>query len=165
MSMTYPTMVKAEARKAKYGMEPLPQDPRVEVMYPGMVTSEKVLDAVEKMREENWDLINDAKRNNTSATKEEIQTWADAHPWADMDNLDVQAEIQDDLQRIRTQKLMYSRSMKITSDEIQAAKNYGISQDSRLKLEKAAGAWRDEKGTWEGWETRRLEMIKELSGE
>jgi hypothetical protein len=73
MGMTYATMEKEAKRQAKYAMEPLPDDPRIEEMYPGMVASENVLNAVERMREDNWDALNDARRNNVPATQEEIQ--------------------------------------------------------------------------------------------
>jgi hypothetical protein len=86
-----------------------------------------------------------------------------------MNNPDVLEEVQNDLQRQRTHKLMYSKSTPLTLDEVQAAKSFmigdGISSENRNKLEKAADAWREEKGSWAGWEERRLEMIKELSGE
>jgi Holliday junction resolvase-like predicted endonuclease len=156
-------MEREMARKAKFGMDPIPPDPRIEVMYPGMTASEKVKDAVEVLRDTKWETLNDQIRNNEPPSAAEIEDLVERKPYLNIDNPDILAR---EIKQSRMANLMYSKKGQPSFAEVQAAKNFvitdGITPENKKKLEQAADAWREEKGSWAGWEERRQAMIVEM---
>jgi hypothetical protein len=162
----YKSMEREMARKAKFGMDPIPPDPRIEVMYPGMTASEKVKDAVEVLRDTKWETLNDQIRNNEPPTEQEIEELVERKPYLNIDNPDILGR---EIKQSRMIKLMYSKKGQPSFAEVQAAKDFlisdGITPMQKKELEAAADNYRESTGSWEGWEEKRIAMIQAMVGE
>ncbi|MEW6658779.1 MAG: hypothetical protein AB1424_08970 [Thermodesulfobacteriota bacterium] len=158
----YGKMQKEMENKERLKME-RPEDPRPKVMYPGMNQPEHVMDAVDKLRDKEWETLNDKIRNNDPATPEEIADLLERKPWINSDNPEL---LEHEVQQSRKANLMYLRSGKLTFEEIERAKNFvisdGITPEQKKFLEKSADKWHAEHGSFTGWAAERERLISEL---
>ncbi len=152
----YPTMEKEMARKKKMAMEPEPQDPRGEQLYPGMGVSEKVLDAVQTLRDKDWETLNDKICNNEPASPEELASLLEKKPWLNADNPNI---LWEEIRRNRQAHLLYSNRGEPSFEEIQVAKSFviadAVTPEGKKKLEAAADQWYSEHKSWSGWEEKK----------
>ena len=153
--------VKSMEEAQKFNRE-ITHDHRADILYPGMAAGQEVLDAVESMRDDRKQFLNDLISNDAPATEQELAVLSEKQPWL---NLEDPIILHDEIKRFRQGQMLYGFSGNATRDEIELAKNDYVSQSLKAKLESAADAYHAEHGTWTGWDERRLEIMQEMSTE
>jgi hypothetical protein len=118
------------------------------------------------LRDTKWETLNDQIRNNEPPTEQEIEELVERKPYLNIDNPDILGR---EIKQSRMIKLMYSKKGQPSFAEVQAAKDFlisdGITPMQKKELEAAADNYRESTGSWEGWEEKRIAMIQAMVGE